>query len=189
MANSPPANIVLLGYRGCGKSRVGRLLAQRLGWGFVDTDEQVEADSGQTIEQIFAQRGEGGFRQLERAAVASACAGTHQVISVGGGAVLDEANRRELRGAGLCVWLTAPAEELHRRILADSATPSRRPALTTHPGLDEIRHLLTQRQPLYAATAAHVVSTAERTAEEVAAAVQALWLAGPASPQPDHPGG
>ena len=143
-------NVILIGYRGCGKTCVGREVAARLGWTFVDTDERIEAQ-GRSIRQIFEQEGEPFFRRLETDVIAEVTRGTEQVIAVGGGAVLSEANRTALRAAGLCIWLTAPVAELHRRSLADPRSLATRPALTPRSGLDEIRHLLAQREPLYAA--------------------------------------
>jgi shikimate kinase len=171
-------NLVLIGYRGCGKSCVGRQVAARLGWSSIDTDEQVEALAGRPIAAIFEQDGEAAFRSLEEATIARVTRGDRQVISVGGGAVLSEANRHALRAAGLCVWLAAPPEELHRRIQADPRTAAVRPRLTDRGGLDEIRHLLRQRQPLYAALADHVVQTAGQSIEQVVEAVLSAMSTG-----------
>lgn len=172
----PPAvrNLVLIGYRGCGKTSVGRQLAQRLGWTFVDTDERVEAAAGCSISRIFARDGEAAFRSLETGVLADVTAGIHQVLSVGGGAVLAAANRDTLRAMRVCVWLTAPPEELHRRMQGDPRNASTRPELTPVGGLDEVRALLNERGPLYAAVADHVVETAGRSVEQVAADVLAL---------------
>ncbi len=174
-------NVILIGARGCGKTSIGRALAEQLGWAFVDTDDQIEAAARRTIREIFAQDGEASFRRLETQAIKAVVCGQQQVISVGGGAVLSEANRATLRAAGFCLWLTAPAEELHRRIQADTASIARRPPLTGHSELDEVRHLLAQREPLYAATAHGVVPTAGRLIAEVVAAVLALLPADPSA--------
>ncbi|MBP7746718.1 MAG: shikimate kinase [Phycisphaerae bacterium] len=160
-------NVILIGLRGSGKSSVGRALAARLGWEFVDTDERVEAQTRRTIAEIFAQDGEPAFRALETAVIKDVARGTRQVLSVGGGAVLNPENCASLRAAGVCVWLTAPAEELHRRTQADPGTATRRPALTDAAGVGEVRRLLSARQPLYAALADHVVSTEELPLERV----------------------
>ncbi|MEE8169110.1 MAG: shikimate kinase, partial [Phycisphaerae bacterium] len=80
-------NIVLIGHRACGKTTVGRALAQRLGRPFVDTDELVTAAAGRTVRDIFEQEGEAGFRSRERAAVVQATSADASVIAVGGGAV------------------------------------------------------------------------------------------------------
>ena len=176
-------NLILIGYRGCGKTSVGRRLAARLGWSLVDTDERIEAAAGCSIREIFASQGEPAFRQLEAGIIAEVTRGKHRIISVGGGAVLSEANRAALRAAGPCVWLTAPAEELHQRILTDPGSGATRPTLTDRPGLDEVRHLLAQRQPLYAALADHVVDTVARSVEQVADAVLTAAAGGDTSPE------
>ncbi len=167
-------NIVLVGARGSGKTVVGRLVAAQLDWAFVDTDEQVEAGAGQTIATIFASLGEPGFRRMECEALARMLGGMHRVVSVGGGAVLSAGNRVRIRAGGICVWLTAPPDELHRRCLADQSTAARRPALTALPELEEFRQVLAFREPLYKAVADHVVDTTGRSPEEVARMVVAL---------------
>jgi shikimate kinase len=177
-ARQPPRNVILIGYRGCGKTSVGRLLATRLGWTLVDTDERIEAAAGRSIRDIFAQGGEAAFRRLEADAVAEVARGTRQVISVGGGAVLSEDNRRTLRAAGVRVWLTAPAEELYRRMRGDPRDARTRPALTGRGGLDEVRHLLAEREPLYAELADHVVPTGQRSVEQVVEAILAALGSG-----------
>lgn len=164
-------NVILIGPRGCGKSSVGRAVAERLGWTFVDTDARVEARAGRSIRAIFAAEGEAHFRELEARIIEEVSQGAGQVIAVGGGAVLRASNRDALRRAGTCVWLTAPAEELHRRLQSDARSASTRPALTDLPALDEVRHLLAEREPLYAGLAEHVVATTARTTDDVAAAV------------------
>lgn len=174
---TPPAelNLVLVGYRGCGKSSVGRALAERLGWPFVDTDERVQQASGCSIREIFEQRGEEEFRAREREVTLEAAAGSRQVISVGGGAVLDAANRRALRERGLCVWLTAPPEELRRRISRDETTAGARPPLRGQSALAEIEQVLNERLAVYEAIADCVMDTKGKTAEQVADQI-ADWL-------------
>ncbi len=162
-----PVNIVLIGYRGCGKSTVGRTLAARLGWTFVDTDERIEAQAGRTIRAIFEKQGEVVFRRIESDVIDGLVGGRRQVLSVGGGAVLAEENRRQLMAAGVCVWLTAPAAVLLERMAADARSAANRPALTARNPLDEVQHLLKERSPLYAALAQHVVDTAGRSVAEI----------------------
>lgn len=175
------SNVILIGYRGCGKSSVGRSVAARLGWTFVDTDELVAAAAGKSIRAIFEQDGETDFRRREAELVARVAHGTRQVISVGGGAVLLEENREVLRGAGVCIWLTAPAEELARRTVADPQSAAMRPALTDAGALEEIRDLLGHREPLYASLAEHVVPTAGQSVEQVTHAVLSVLAQGGAS--------
>ncbi len=164
-------NLVLIGYRGCGKSAVGAVLAARLGWPLVDSDQRIAAEAGRAIRALFAAEGEDAFRDRETAVLAALAQARGQVLSVGGGAVLRPANRTLLRAAGTCVWLTAPAEELLARIAADPASAEQRPPLTGRAPLDEVRHLLAEREPLYAALADHVIDTSGRAVAAVADAV------------------
>ncbi len=169
----PARNLVLVGYRGSGKTQVGLLLARQSGWQFVDTDRLVEQAAGCTISEIFARSGETTFRNLESQAIADAVDGAQRVISVGGGGVLREENRQRLAGAGVCCWLTAPPGELARRMAADPRHATTRPPLTDRDPTDEIVHLLKQREPLYAALADHVIDTTGQSVEQVAEAVLA----------------
>ena len=166
--------IILIGYRGSGKTAVGRCLAERLGWQFIDTDEEVEKHAGRSIREIFETDGKIGFRRIEAAVLDRALAGRQRVVSAGGGAVLARRNRKSMRAAGSCVWLTAPPEELRRRIAADERSAAQRPSLTDQPTLDEIESVLQARLPVYEATATHVVNTAGRSVEEVAGAILEL---------------
>ncbi len=163
--------ISLIGYRGCGKTVVGRRLADQLRWSYVDTDTAVEQRSGRTISEIFETDGQRAFRILEAEVLEEALDNVRCVVSAGGGVVLARRNRRALRSAGVCVWLTAPAEELHRRIEADLNSETTRPRLTERPGLEEVELLLQSRMPVYEATADHVISTVGRSVEEVVEAV------------------
>jgi shikimate kinase len=163
--------VTLIGYRGSGKTVVGRCLAQRLGWEFVDTDEKVEEQAGRKIREIFETDGETAFRKLEAEVLEQALSGCQRVVSAGGGAVLARRNRKAVRAAGACIWLTAPPEELLRRILADEHSTTQRPSLTDRPGLAEIEAVLQARLPVYEATADHVISTVDRSVEEVVEAI------------------
>ncbi len=167
----PAHNVILIGYRGCGKTCVGRAVAARLRWTFVDTDAQVEAAARRSIREIFEQDGEATFRQLETRVIAQVTGAAGQVIAVGGGAVLSAANRAALQQAGVCVWLTAPAAELLGRTQTDPRTGALRPRLTELSELEEVRHLLAERDPLYAAVAHHIVETRARSIPDVADAV------------------
>lgn len=161
------SNIVLIGLRGSGKSVVGRALAGRLGWSFIDTDESVAHVAGRTVAEIFARDGEPRFRELESDAVRDALAGERRVVSVGGGAVLAPGNRACLRTAAVRVWLTAPPEELLRRVVADPGSASQRPPLTTHSLLEEFNQLADNRNPLYAELANHTIATEGRSVDQI----------------------
>jgi shikimate kinase len=143
----------LIGYRGCGKSTVGKRLADRLWTKFVDTDELVVKKAGKTIKRIFEEDGEDAFRDLEVEVVAEVCKLEDHVIALGGGAVLREENRQAIKDAGLkVIYLKCDPAELHRRIQADPTTVATRPALTDMGGtVEEIRKLLEEREPIYRA--------------------------------------
>jgi shikimate kinase len=173
--------IALIGLRGCGKTTVGRLLAQALEWDFVDTDGLVAAAAGQSIAEIFASAGEAAFRTLEARALERALTRCRCVISIGGGAILLPANRELLERSAYCVWLTAAPEELHRRIEADPASQHSRPALTRAPAAEEMRRVLAERRPLYEALARQVVDTGGRTPNDVAQEILTRLRTGPES--------
>jgi shikimate kinase len=162
--------IFLIGPRGSGKTTVARLLAERLGWAWLDADDELEKRYGQSIRAIFAAEGEAGFREKEAALLAELCGRLHHVIATGGGVVLREANRQRLRASGRVVWLTADIETLWRRLQADDSTAERRPALTIG-GREEIAEVLRVREPLYRSCADHVIETAGRSPEEIAAEI------------------
>lgn len=143
-------SILLIGYRGSGKSTIGRKLADRLWLPFVDTDDRVVQRAGKSIKDIFAQDGEPGFRDIESAVVREVCSLSDHVISLGGGAVLREENRQAVRAGGhKVIYLSCGAQELYKRIHADPATSANRPNLTAAGGLEEVKNLLAVREPLY----------------------------------------
>jgi shikimate kinase len=162
--------IYLIGYRGCGKSTVGPILAERLGWSYVDADARLEERAGKSIARIFAEDGEPAFRDLESKNLAELALQSNHVIATGGGVVLRESNRDLIRNSGLAVWLVAPAELVWERIRKDPSTSVRRPNLTASGGLLEVKELLAQREPLYQATA-HAAFPADRSPEWLADAI------------------
>ena len=165
-----PRNLVLVGMSGVGKSRVGRLVAERLHWRFVDTDLEIERSTGRSVQEIFAAEGEARFRALEREVIARVAGRSGAVIATGGGAILDPANREALFGGNLVVCLEASAEQIAARV---ARTRERRPLLEGDDPLGAIRALQAQRAPLYA-LAHRAVPTDGRTLGEVAAEVLAV---------------
>jgi shikimate kinase len=150
-------HIFIVGMMGSGKTTIGRLLAARLGWPHLDSDEQVGRDTGQTVPEIFTACGEAAFRAAEaRSLAAAAVADTATVVSVAGGAVLDPDNRHVLRRNGVIVWLRARVETLAQRV-GDGAG---RPLLGDDPEA-ALRRLYAQRRPLYQELA-HVVVDVDR---------------------------
>jgi len=169
-------NIALIGYRGSGKSSIGRALARRLAVAFVDTDVLLVQRAGISIREIFEIEGEAGFRARESAIIREVAAGDHQVIALGGGAILKPENMQALRADGRCkvIWLQAPPELLFQRIHADTATNANRPNLTASGGLEEVRNLLAIRWPLYQAVADVACDVSEKTVEDAAAHLATL---------------
>ena len=177
-----PERIALIGLRGTGKTTVGQLVAEGLGWDFVDVDEVIEATAGRTVADIFGEVGEPAFRELEAAAVGGLCSG-RRVLATGGGAVLRPDNRAALRTSGMVAWLTTPPAELWARLQADPATAARRPNLTAAGGLAEVEELLAKRAPLYRETATHTFDTGGQSPADVAAAILREWLRREPRPQ------
>jgi shikimate kinase len=139
-------NIFLTGFMGCGKTSVGRLLANRLGYGFVDLDEAIVTQEGASIRDIFATRGEPAFRLMESRVLATIAAGSGLVVSTGGGAVLDPENRQVMRRSGVIVNLTAGVEAIASRLTGDSE----RPLLQGDASAERIRNMLESREEFYA---------------------------------------
>lgn len=167
----PPRRVLLVGMMGSGKTTVGRLLASRLGWRYVDSDEEVEALTGKTVKQLFESGGEQAFRPLESEALAAAVDDDEPaVVSVAGGAVLDPANRALLRKAGTVVWLRASPETLLRRIQAsdrvDAEHDDHRPLLVDDPAGTLVR-LERERRPIYGEVADAVVDVDDLDPGEV----------------------
>ena len=168
-------NVVLIGYRGCGKTTVGRMLANRNDAGFVDTDELIVHQTGASIADIFANQGEPHFRKLEEAAIKMATKSVGRVISVGGGAVESKTNRSTLRGYGTVVWLQADVQTLWNRISSDAQSHGQRPNLAGG-GLEEVEQVLNRRTPLYAELAHVAIATTNRHPNAIAEDIEA-WLA------------
>ncbi len=166
-------SIVLAGFMATGKSAVGRVVAEALGWDFVDTDDLIQEEAGRTIPEIFALESEAGFRARERAAVARAATSNQAVIALGGGALLDPVNRLVLEKSGLLICLDADEATILSRLGPEAAGQSR-PLLAGGDAVARIRTLLAARLPHYAALPRHV-NTSGRTVNEVTAEVISLW--------------
>jgi len=141
-------NLVLTGFMATGKTTVGRLVAERLGMGFVDTDLVIEERHG-PIPRIFEERGEPGFRAIERELAAELADRAGLVIAVGGGMLLDPLNLDLLGRNGHIFCLVAGSEEIHRRVTVGQ-DPPQRPLLVGDDALGRIVELLAERAPAYA---------------------------------------
>jgi 3-dehydroquinate synthase len=166
-----PRRIFLIGLSGSGKSTTGRLLAERLGWGFIDTDREIEREAGATVAEIFAREGEAAFRQRELRALEAAAAHEPVVVATGGGAPTIPA-ARPILGTGFVVWLAVSPEVAARRILA-APNGSERPILAGDPRA-RLEALLQARIDLYRAADA-AVDCDELTPEEQAEEIERLW--------------
>jgi shikimate kinase len=167
-----PANVILVGLSGSGKSTVGRLLARRLGWRFFDTDQEIRRRTGRTIEAIFRDQGEPAFRALESRVLGEACSRHHQVIATGGGAVIAPENRACMLDGNLVVWLEGAPETLATR-LERSVSREARPLLVGGEVVDRLTTLRRDREQFYAC-AHQVIRTDHNTPREVAERLAAL---------------
>ena len=164
-------NLVLIGYRGTGKSTVGKLLARELRRHLVSTDAEVVRRARLSIPEIVQQFGWEHFRDLESAICRDVAARDQVIIDTGGGAILRPENVEALRRTGTIVWLTATVETISRRIGGDT----QRPSLTgTKSFTEEIRDVLAERIPKYQAAAHHIVPTDGASTAQVAERIMQL---------------
>ncbi|MCC6488678.1 MAG: shikimate kinase [Candidatus Hydrogenedentes bacterium] len=165
-------NIVLIGYRGTGKSAVGTLVAERLGMACVGMDARIVGKAGMSIPEIVAQRGWPGFRDLESEVAREYAAQDGLVIDAGGGVIERPENVEVLRANGTVFWLKASVPTIVLRIQGDT----QRPSLTGGKSFtDEVAEVLERRTPLYQNAAHHAIDTDALTPEEVADRVVELW--------------
>lgn len=170
-------NILLIGYRGSGKTTVGRCLAERMQLSFADSDEMIVGRARKNIADIFRDDGEAHFRDLETAVLGDLLAGDQQVLSLGGGVVLREENREMMKrdGRNRIFFLHCDAAELYRRIHTDAKTELHRPALTAGGGgLTEVEQLLEKRLPLYREVMTHEIDVMNLSVGEVVGRIEGL---------------
>ena len=139
-------SIVLVGLMGAGKTTVGRRLARRLDLAFVDTDAEIEQAAGETIPEIFEQRGEATFRAGERRVIARLLGEGPRVLATGGGAFMDPLTRANIAARGISVWLKADLDVLMKRV----GKRGDRPLLQTDDPRETMKRLMDQRYPVYA---------------------------------------
>ncbi len=160
-------NIILIGFRGTGKSTDGKLLANRLKRDFIDSDEYIESSTEKTIKHIFGEEGEEGFRKIEADAIAKLSKMDNKIIAAGGGAILKNDNVENLKSNGSLILLEATPEIIHNRITQDEKTTQQRPSLTNRKPFEEIKHLIEQRQKLYENAADYTINTSYVSSEDV----------------------
>lgn len=169
------SRIYLIGYRGTGKTTVGRQLAARLGWQFIDADEYLETQQNRTIREIFATHGEPYFRDLEAANLIELSRRDKCVIATGGGIILRAENRATLQNTGFVAWLDGQPQTIWTRLVGDPTTADRRPNLTPQGGITEVINVMSARQPHYAATASVRFDTEDHTPSQLAEAIHIAW--------------
>jgi len=156
------SNINLVGFMGTGKTTVGKALAKRLGYRFVDADEEVEREEKRSISNIFAEDGEPAFRRLESDMISRLSEQDGLVLSAGGGAVIDPANFDNMRKGGPVVCLKATPEEIFRRVRHST----HRPLLDTPDPMARITGLLNERAEFYA-RADYTVDTTGKSVDDI----------------------
>lgn len=166
----PPERIILTGFMASGKSSVGRMLGKRLGYTFVDLDDQIRIREGKSVRAVFGERGEKRFREVEREVLEEVLSMDRIVLSTGGGALVDPENMRRAKGAGLVIWLRVNAGTVLHRV----RDPRTRPLLCDANGEplegEALRHrierLIAEREPAYGE--AHLAVDANKSSRRVA---------------------
>ncbi len=156
-------NVYLIGLMGAGKTTIGKALAKRLGYRFVDSDHEIEARTGVSLPTIFEIEGEEGFRRRETQVIADLASRNAHVVATGGGAVLRPENRQNLEASGFVIYLDVPLSTLYERTRHDK----KRPLLQVSDPRRKLRELYAQRDPLYREIADLIVSGSRITVQSV----------------------
>ena len=180
----PRGNLYLIGYRGSGKTSIAPSLAFALGFDWIDTDHQIEASLNEPIASFFTREGEANFRRIESDTIRAVANTPRQVISLGGGAILDPANQAILRNTGKIIWLDCPVEVLAKRLRADQTQGTGRPPLTSLGLVEEIASVLQVREPIYRSLADLIVPTGSSSPETLASQIARWWIRSVESPNP-----
>ena len=168
--NASDVNLYLVGFMGTGKTTVGRLAAQRLGFVCIDSDREIERRSGRAIPEIFTESGEAAFRRMELEFVESGHPASRAVVACGGGLVVQPGAAQLLKSRGVVICLHASIET----ILERTGRHSNRPLLACEDPASRIRTLFAEREPIYRSSGT-VILTDERPLREVVAHVIRVW--------------
>jgi shikimate kinase len=159
--------IFLIGYRCTGKTTLGKILAHRLNFDFIDTDRLIEQSLGLTIREIIEKHGWEKFRQIEKKTLLNTKKNKNTIIATGGGIIIDHDNQQFIKKNGLCVWLDADIKTIMTRLNTDHKTKTLRPALTDKDLFEETNEIVKKRNPLYKKTAHIKIDTSFNTPEEI----------------------
>lgn len=174
MTNRRFSNLFLIGYRCTGKTSVGRDIAKKIGWTFVDSDELLMKNSGESVSDIVSRGGWPLFRKLEKDTLKAICLNRKQVVATGGGVVTDDENIDMMKQHGIVVWLLATPETILERMAQDTRTDLLRPSLTNRELKAEIHETLKERTPLYKIAMTVDVDTEGKTLSEISSEVMSL---------------
>lgn len=169
--------VFLIGFRAVGKTTIGKKLAERLGFTFLDTDALICEKKGATVNVIVQAEGWDGFRRCEQEVLRELEACRRCVIATGGGAILHQPLWSVLKEHGFVVWLTAEPDIICQRIRADSVSDGQRPSLTGKSVCAEVREIMAVREPLYRETADLVVDTGVLSVPEVLDIIEKVVVA------------
>ena len=165
--------IYLVGFMGSGKSTIGQRLSQKLGWPFADLDDDIIAEAGKSIAELFDQEGEDRFRSVEAAVlerrIAAVKLGRPIVLALGGGTFAQPANRAKLKGNGISIWLDVPFDVVQRRVAGFEHRP-----LARNP--DKFRALFNARLPFYAEADARIPITSDDACQTVQSILDQGWF-------------
>jgi shikimate kinase len=160
-------NIILIGFRGTGKTTVGELLSTHLERDFIDSDKYIESSTGKTIKRIFEEDGEEGFREIEASVITKLSKMDNKVIAAGGGAIIRNDNVRNFKNNGFLILLEATPEIIYERVTQDEKTAQQRPSLTNKKPFEEIKHLIEQRKHAYKNAADYTINTSLLSCKEI----------------------
>ena len=157
--------IYLTGFMGSGKSTIGPILANTIGYDFVDVDQTIEEQIGKSIDQVFREDGEAHFRKLEHALMAGLRSRPHLVVSLGGGTIADHDNLRDIKASGILIYLKATPEQIFKRLHHKNDRPTLKDLSGERLNDEQLRvriqELYRKREPLYS-QADIVIRTDER---------------------------